>query len=238
MDPAISTGNRPASGASGSVSFDEIARLAVEARQSGMIMTDAAGQIVLVNAEAQRLFGYERDELLGNSIDMLIPAAMKAAHGCHRAKFIDRPETRRMGVGRDLYGVRKDGTEIPVEIGLNPIRTRDGILVLSAITDITERKSAEERFRRVVEATPSGMIMTDAAGKIVLVNAETERLLGYGRAELIGKPIEMLVPQRIQGEHVRFRNAFHKRPEARSMGSGRYLHVVRKDGTELPSKSA
>ena len=165
---------------------------------------------------------------------MLIPAAMKAAHGGHRANFVDRPETRRMGVGRDLYGLRKDGTEIPVEIGLNPIRTRDGLLVLERHHRHTERKSADERFRRVVEATPSGMIMTDAAGKIVLVNAETERLLGYGRAELIGKPIEMLVPRRIQGEHVRFRNAFHKRPEARSMGSGRDLHVVRKDGTELP----
>jgi PAS domain S-box-containing protein len=219
---------------SNSISFDEIVRLAVEACPSGMIITDTAGRIVLVNAEAERLFGYARDELLGSSIDILVPAAMRAAHGGHRANFTDRPEARRMGIGRDLYGVRKDGKQIPVEIGLNPIRTHDGLLVLSAITDITERKLAEERFRQVVEASPSGMIMTDTAGKIVLVNAETERLLGYGRAELIGKPIEMLVPSRIQGEHVRFRGAFHKHPEARSMGSGRDLHIVRKDGTELP----
>lgn len=216
------------------IGFDEIVRLAVEACPSGMIMTDAAGKIVLANAEAERLFGYESGELLGSSIDALVPAGMKAAHGGHRANFVECPETRRMGIGRDLYGLRKDGTQIPVEIGLNPIRTRDGLLVLSAITDITERKLAEERFRLVVEASPSGMIMTDAAGKIVLVNAEAERLLGYGRAELIGKPMEMLVPRRIQGEHVRFRNAFHKHPEARSMGSGRDLHIVRKDGTELP----
>jgi PAS domain S-box-containing protein len=216
------------------INFDEIVRLAVEACPSGMIITNAAGKIVLVNAEAERLFGYGRDELLGSSIDTLVPAAMKAAHGGHRANFVEHPETRRMGIGHDLYGVRKDGTQIPVEIGLNPIRTREGLLVLSAITDITERKLAEERFRRVVEASPSGMIMTDPSGKIVLVNAEAERLLGYGRAELIGKPIEMLVPPRIQSEHVRFRGAFHGHPEARSMGSGRDLHIVRKDGTELP----
>jgi PAS domain S-box-containing protein len=142
MDRAISTDSRSVSGANGSVGFDEIVRLAVEACPSGMIMTDADGQIVLVNAEAQRLFGYERDELLGNSIDMLVPAAMKAAHGGHRANFIDRPETRRMGVGRDLYGLRKDGTEIPVEIGLNPIHTPEGTMVLSAIVDISERNRA------------------------------------------------------------------------------------------------
>lgn len=216
------------------ISFDEIVRLAVEACPSGMIMTDAAGKILLVNAETERLFGYRRDELLGNSIDILIPTTMRAAHGGHRACFVEQPETRRMGVGRDLYGLRKDGTQIPVEVGLNPIRTREGLMILSAVTDITERKLAEERFRRVVEASPSGMIMTDAAGKIVLVNSEAERLLGYGREEIIGKPIEMLVPSRIHGEHVRFRSAFHKRPEARSMGSGRDLRIVRKDGTELP----
>jgi PAS domain S-box-containing protein len=213
---------------------DEIVRLAVEASPSGMIMTDAVGTIVLVNAEAERLFGYQRKELVGKSIDMLVPASVRTGHVRHRASFVDQPEARRMGIGRDLYGERKDGTQIPVEIGLNPIQTHDGLMILSAITDITERKLAEEKFRLVVEASPSGMVMTDSTSKIVLVNAEAERLFGYTRDELIGKPIEMLVPPRIRGEHVRFRDAFHARPEARSMGAGRDLHIVRKDGTEVP----
>jgi PAS domain S-box-containing protein len=213
---------------------DERLRLVVEACPSGMVMTDADGRIVLVNAEAERLFGYAREELFGKSIDVLVPAAVRAGHGKHRANFVARPQARRMGIGRDLYGVRKNGTQIPIEIGLNPIRTSDGLMILSAITDITERKLAEERFRLVVEASPSGMIMTNPDGRIVLVNAETERLFGYPREELIGKPIEMLVPPRIRSEHVRFRDAFHARPEARSMGIGRDLHIVRKDGTELP----
>jgi PAS domain S-box-containing protein len=199
-----------------------------------MIMTDASGKIVLVNAEAERLFGYRRAELLGHSIDILVPAAAHGAHRMHRRDFVERPEARRMGVGRDLYGVRKDGTSIPVEIGLNPIPTAGGMMILSAITDITERKLAEDRFRLVVEASPSGMIMTDASGKIVLVNAEAERLFGYTRGELIGNQIEMLVPPRIRNKHVDFRDSFHARPEARAMGVGRDLFVVRKDGTELP----
>jgi PAS domain S-box-containing protein len=213
---------------------DEIIRLAVEASPSGMIMTDAAGNIVLVNAEAERLFGYRRDELIGRSIDILVPAAMRDGHAAHRQSFIAQPQTRHMGIGRDLYGVRKDGAQIPVEIGLNPIRTRDGLIVLSAITDITERKQAEEQFRLVVEASPSGMIMTDADGKIVLVNAETERLLGYRREELIGKPIEFLVPPRARNDHARYRDTFSKRPAARAMGSGREFLIMRKDGSELP----
>jgi PAS domain S-box-containing protein len=213
---------------------EEIIRLAVEACPSGMIMTDAGGRIVLVNAEVERLFGYAREELLGESIDILVPTAVRAVHRGHRAGFVQHPEARRMGVGRDLYGARKDGSKVPVEIGLNPIRTGDGLMVLSAVTDITERKLAEERFRLVVEASPSGMIMTNPDGRIVLVNAEAERLFGYPREELIGKPIELLVPPRIRSEHVHFRDAFHARPEARSMGIGRDLHIVRKDGTELP----
>jgi PAS domain S-box-containing protein len=226
---------------SSEISFDEIVRLAVEACPSGMIMTDAGGQVLLVNAEAERLFGYRRDELIGKSVDILLPDSMKAAHSRYRAGYVEHPERWRPGVGRDLYGVRKDGTQIEVEVGLNPIRAGDRLLILSALTDITARKRAEtarklaeEKFRLVVEASPSGMIMTDASGNIVLVNSETERLLGYSREELIGKPIEMLVPSGLRDNHVALRDAFHKKPEARPIGLRRDLRIVRKDGTELP----
>jgi PAS domain S-box-containing protein len=213
---------------------EQTIRLAVEACPSGMIMIDAAGNIVLINTEAERLFGYEREELLGQSVDMLVPAGLRPAHVMHRDAFVGRPATRRMGVGRDLYGLRKDGTQIPVEIGLNPISTRDGFFVLSAVTDLTERKAAEERFRRVVEGSPIAKIMTDGRGTIVLVNVQAERLFGYQREELVGKPVEILVPPRIRGVHTDFRDAFLAHPEVRSMGQGRDLFLVRKDGSELP----
>ncbi len=213
---------------------EETIRLAVEACPSGMVMTDAAGMIVLVNAEVERLFGYSRDELMGQSIDVLVPRNVRGDHTKLRKAFVVQPEARRMGAGRDLYGLRKDGMQIPVEIRLNPLSTRDGLLILSAVADLTERKAAEERFRLLLEASPIAKIMTDQDGTIVLVNLEAERVLGYSRPELVGQPIEMLVPPRIRGSHVDFRRAFAAHPEARSMGKGRDLFIVRKDGIELP----
>ena len=121
---------------------DEMFRLAVESCPSGMIMTDSDGVILLVNAEVERLFGYWREELLGKSIDILVPAPMRAAHGQHRSKFTEHPTARRLGTGRDLYGVCKDGRKI--EVGLNSIRTSDGFMVLSAISDISQRKLAAQ----------------------------------------------------------------------------------------------
>jgi len=199
-----------------------------------MVMTDRTGKIVLVNAEVERLFGYSREELLDHSVDMLVPEGARAGHAARRNTFAAWPEARRMGIGRDLYGRRKDGTQFPIEIGLNPIQTDDGLLILSAITDLTERKAAEERFRRVVENSPIAKMMTDQNGTIMLVNIATERLLGYRRDELIGKSIEILVPPRIRGGHINFRKAFDAHPEVRLMGKSRDLSIVRKDGTELP----
>jgi PAS domain S-box-containing protein len=158
---------------------DEKFRLLVEACPCGMIMTDADGHIVLVNAEADRMFGYAHDELLGKSIEVLVPAPMRAAHGKQRDKLLERPQARRMGAGRDLSGVRKDGTSIAVEIGLNTVRTGDGLMVLSAIIDITERKQAEERARelqtQVVKGAQQGKQAAEAAAlRLELVNAELE----------------------------------------------------------------
>src|SRR5579862_7675491 len=218
----------------GRIASEEIVRLAVEACPSGMIVTDAAGNIVLVNAEVERLFGYERDDLYGKSIDILVPAAARSDHAKYRDAFVAQPQARRMGIGRDLYGVRKDGTQIPVEIGLNPIKTSDGLMILSAITDITERKLADERFRLVVEACPNGMIMTDAGGKIVLINAEAERLFGYAREELYGKSIDILVPAAARPGHAKHRDGFVAEAQARRMGVGRDLYGVRKNGTQIP----
>ena len=139
-----------------------------------------------------------------------------------------------MGVGRELYGVRKDGTELPVEIGLNPIETDEGLFVLASVVDITARKRAEARFRAVVESAPSGMVMINREGTIELVNRETERLFGYSREELLGKAIELLVPHRLRGRHPEHRTDFFANPQTRAMGAGRDLFGVRKDGTEIP----
>ena len=213
---------------------EERFRLAVEASPSAMLMIDAAGRIVLSNAEAERLFGYSRDELVGTRIDVLVPARFRDGHPDHRASFMRAPRARAMGAGRELYGVRKDGREVPVEIGLNPIETPSGTFVLSSIVDITGRRQAEEKFRLAVAASPSGIVMVDAGGTIVLVNAETERMFGYASGELTGKSVDALVPARFRGQHAHHRSSFADAPEARTMGTGRDLYGLRKDGTEFP----
>jgi PAS domain S-box-containing protein len=113
-----------------------------------MVMIDDQGRVILVNAQTEALFGYARQELLGQSVEKLVPQRFRAGHPALRQGFFARPEARRMGAGRDLFGLRRDGSEFPVEIGLNPIRTEEGLFVLSAIVDITERKRAEEQVRR------------------------------------------------------------------------------------------
>jgi PAS domain S-box-containing protein len=132
--------------------------LAVEASPSGILMVDAAGAIVLVNAETERMFGYRREELIGQPIEMLVPLGLRATHLRERSEFVARPETRRMGAGRDLFGLRKDGSRFPVEVGLNPISTRDGLLVLSSVIDMTEKIAAEAQIRQAQKMEAVGQL--------------------------------------------------------------------------------
>jgi two-component system cell cycle sensor histidine kinase/response regulator CckA len=128
---------------------EERFRLAVESAPNAMVMVDQHGKIVLVNSQTENLFGYHRDDLIGKTVDVLVPKQFRDRHPDYRAGFFAHPEVRPMGRGRDLHGLRNDGSEFPVEIGLNPIETDQGTWVLSAIVDITERKRAEEERIRL-----------------------------------------------------------------------------------------
>jgi two-component system, sensor histidine kinase PdtaS len=124
----------------------ELFRQALEASPTGMLMVDERGIIVLVNAQIERLFGYSRRELIGQPVEMLVPLRYAVNHPEFRATFLKGPRARPMGAGRDLYGRCKDGAEIAVEIGLNPMTTKEGRFVLSSVVDITARKRAEDEL--------------------------------------------------------------------------------------------
>lgn len=212
----------------------EVFRRVVEAVPSAMLVIGPDGRIVLANRQVEQLFGYAHDELLGRSIEILVPERYRQGHPALRQGFFTRPQSRPMGAGRDLYALRKDGSEFPVEIGLNPIETEDGTLVLSSIIDLAPRKRVEERFRRVVEAAPSAMVMINRTGLIEMVNNQAERMFGYDRAELLGRPVEFLVPVRFRRGHPQLRGDFFTELQSRPMGAGRDLYALRKDGSEFP----
>lgn len=208
-------------------------QLMVESVPNAIVLLNRDGKIVYINSQAEKLFGYERIELIGQVVEELLPVRYRQNHPAFRDSFFLSPKVRPMGAGRELFGLRKDKSEFPIEIGLNPLVTADGTLVLASIIDITERKKAEQRFRLVVESAPNAMVLVNEEGTISLVNAQTEKLFGYGRDELIGIKLEILLPERFREEHPDRRNQFFQSPSVRSMGAGRDLFARRKNGTEI-----
>jgi hypothetical protein len=193
---------------------EERFRLAVEAAPAAMLMVDSAGTIVLANALAEQMLGYGRNEIVGLPIERLVPARFREQHVEYRTNYVGAARQRPMGAGRDLYAVRKDGSEVPVEIGLSPIQTADGNFVISAVTDITERKRAQERLLRnqqtfveLVERAPFGLYIVDSHFRIAHMNAGSQSGTFRNVRPVIGRDFEqamrILWPEPVATEIIR-----------------------------------
>jgi PAS domain S-box-containing protein len=188
----------------------------LEAIPDAVVAVNQLGVIIQVNSQTETLFAYTRDELIGQRIEMLVPERQRAHHGQHREQFHARPKIRRMGAGLELYGRRHDGSEFPVEISLSPVATSDGLIVLSAIRDISDRKRIEDELRRaheeldrrksrelresqsrlalIVDSSQDAIIGKSVDGIVTHWNKGAEHMYGYTAQEMIGRPIMVLSP--------------------------------------------
>jgi PAS domain S-box-containing protein len=206
----------------------------LESAPDAIVVVNREGRIVGINALTEEMFGYARLELIGEAVELLVPERFREHHHGDRAAYSEAPRTRPMGLDRELWGRRKSGQEFRVQISLGPLETPDGPLVTSIIRDVTMQRAAEARFRALLESAPDGIVVVDSRGTIIIVNSQTERLFGYTRQELIGEPIEMLVPARYRAAHVGDRAAYVADPKLRPIGAGRSLTGLTKEGHEFP----
>src|SRR5262245_5547038 len=218
----------------------EAVRALLESAAQGIVVVDPHGDIVLVNARLETMFGYRGEELLGQKLEVLVPVELRAAHLGHRTRDAADPHVRPMGLGLDLTAQRKDGSRFPVEISLSYTETDHGVLQVGFVTDISERKHAEDALRRseaqaraILEAAGQAILIIDQRGAILSVNRPGGVMFGHPGERLIGRTVETLLPERLRDRHAAHRATYFRDPHIRPMGRGLDLLARRADGTEF-----
>ena len=213
----------------------------LEAAPDGMVVVNQGGEIVLLNAQAEKQFGYRRDELLGQKVKSIIPEGFAERLIADGTRTAAEALAQQIGTGIELNGRRKDGSEFPIEIMLSPLESAEGILVTAAIRDITTRKDAEKhlaqmegRYRGLLEAAPDGMVVVNQGGEIVLLNAQAEKQFGYRRDELLGQKVKSIIPVGFAERLIADALRTTAEALAQQIGTGIELHGRRKDGTVFP----
>ena len=208
-------------------------RALVEMAPDALLVVDAQGLIVLANPSAVSLFGYRDAQLIGERIDSLIPNAAPFRHPHHTERYVAEPQVESPGIA--LLARRRDGSTFPADVAVSTVDDDEGgVLVCTAVRDISDRVNLEAQFASLLDATPDAIVAVDRNGLIKVVNRNAELLFGFDRAELIGEKIERLVPLRARAAHPAQRDAYALDPRPRHMPSGIELMAVRKDGTEFP----
>jgi PAS domain S-box-containing protein len=213
----------------------------LEAAPDAMVVVNPSGKIVLLNVQAEKQFGYRRDELVGQKVTNIIPRGFAERLIADGTRTAAEALAQQMGTGIELIALRKDGSEFPIEIMLSPLESIEGILVTAAIRNISVRKAAEEhlaqmegRYRGLLEAAPDAMVVVNPNGKIVLLNVQAEKQFGYSRDELIGRKVTSIIPRGFAERLIADGTRTAAEALAQQIGTGIELIALRKDGSEFP----
>ena len=216
-------------------------RSLLEASPDAMVVVSPNGEIVLLNVQAEKQFGYSRDELLGQGVKSIIPEGFAERLIADGTRTAAEALAQQIGMGIELNGRRKDGSEFPIEIMLSPLESAEGILVTAAIRDLTKHKNAEKhlarmeaRYRGLLEAAPDAMVVVNRRGEIVLLNVQAEKKFGYRRDELLGQKVKSIIPEGFAERLIADGTRTAAEALAQQIGTGIELNGRRKDGSEFP----
>jgi|HubBroStandDraft_2_1064218.scaffolds.fasta_scaffold03271_3 PAS domain S-box-containing protein len=216
-------------------------RALLEAAPDAMVVVNQKGDIVLLNVQAEKQFGYRRDELVGQRVKNIIPKGFAERLIADEKRSVEDALAQQMGTGIELTGLRKNGSEFPIEIMLSPLESAEGILVTAAIRDISVRKEAEKhlarmegRYRGLLEAAPDAMVVVNQQGEIVLLNVQAEKQFGYSRDALIGQKVKNIIPEGFAERLIADEKRSVEDALAQQMGTGIELTGLRKNGSEFP----
>ena len=213
----------------------------LEAAPDAMVVVNQGGEIVLLNVQAEKQFGYRRDELLGQKVTNIIPVGFAERLIADDLRSAEDALTQQIGAGIELTALRKDRSEFPIEIMLSPLESAEGTLVTAAIRNISVRRKADEhlaqmegRYRGLLEAAPDAMVVVNQGGEIVLLNVQAEKQFGYRRDELLGQKVTNIIPDGFAERLIADDLRTAEDALAQQIGTGIELTALRKDGSEFP----